>query len=269
MGVISSRTGLVNRDHKTEDAHGVAPTVDSRFTAADLGFSEQEWIWLCIPGTYNPWLKIPAKGSKQTPRVQPEFVAWYNSPLLTLARLHASANRHSSTKKKMTMRRPRAFPLPRKALLRATSAAAPKRISPTAMKVHGSTRTVKVSPAVLLLHSPMPPPTGPPPPPIQAPPPLPPAPPSTPPPPPSPPETTPTSTTTSQLKSQALPHATPPTSTKTHPPTPSTPKSPATTTTTPQTSSSTHPSATTPTTPSTSTPAPSSPASHLPPPLTT
>ncbi|TKX24485.1 hypothetical protein C1H76_3092 [Elsinoe australis] len=68
MGVISSRTGLVNRDHKTEDAHGVAPTVDSRFTAADLGFSEQEWIWLCIPGTYNPWLKIPAKGSKQTPR---------------------------------------------------------------------------------------------------------------------------------------------------------------------------------------------------------
>ncbi|GAM83158.1 hypothetical protein ANO11243_011440 [Dothideomycetidae sp. 11243] len=51
-GVISHATGLVHRDHVSSDVGG---DIESDFTAEELGFSEEQWVWLVIPGAFNPW----------------------------------------------------------------------------------------------------------------------------------------------------------------------------------------------------------------------
>lgn len=46
-------TGLVSRLHTTADRDLAAP--ESAYVAADLGLSDEQWLFLCVPGTPNPY----------------------------------------------------------------------------------------------------------------------------------------------------------------------------------------------------------------------
>ncbi|KAF4556137.1 Hypothetical protein D9617_1g080120 [Elsinoe fawcettii] len=63
MGVVAPKTQLVNKLHQNADAEAKVLQPDSKVRASDVAFTEQEWIWLCIPGTYNPWLDTVGKAS--------------------------------------------------------------------------------------------------------------------------------------------------------------------------------------------------------------
>ncbi|PNS21243.1 hypothetical protein CAC42_1022 [Sphaceloma murrayae] len=76
LKIINSRTGVVTKDsglvdllHDASHSRAEPIVVHSKFNAEDLGFTPEQWIWLCIPGTYNPWLGLTAKSTK--PRAAP------------------------------------------------------------------------------------------------------------------------------------------------------------------------------------------------------
>ena len=68
-GVLQRRSGLVNRLHTTEDG-SKAP--DSKYNHRDFDLSNQQWTWLCMPSTDNPYTGYRAARDSDTayrPRV--------------------------------------------------------------------------------------------------------------------------------------------------------------------------------------------------------
>jgi len=64
-GILTKNTELVNKDHVLGER-----TIDSKYSAADLQLTEDEFKWLVIPGSANPWLQTNSRsdGRKMTKR---------------------------------------------------------------------------------------------------------------------------------------------------------------------------------------------------------
>ena len=64
LGVLTRASGLVNRTHQKTDDGLALP--DSQFKASDLGLTDGEWAWLCIPGKPNAFAQGTGIASKPT-----------------------------------------------------------------------------------------------------------------------------------------------------------------------------------------------------------